>query len=87
MSPEPLTIHNRLVELRKARGETQEDLASAVGVSRQTIISIERLTWNPSLPLAFLFSAHYGLPIEDIFYVHHDDPVSPNGQHPTTAKG
>ena len=71
MPPKPPTIHNRIVELRKEREETQEDLANALGVSRQTVISIEGLKYNPSLPLAFQIAAHFGTPIEEIFYEDH----------------
>lgn len=47
--------------------ENQEDLANAVGVSRQTIISIEKEKYNPSILLAFKLAKHYGKLIEEIF--------------------
>lgn len=58
---------NRLVELRGERGWTQSDLARAVGVSRQSIISIERGRYDPSLGLAFRIAAAFGVKIEDVF--------------------
>lgn len=58
---------NHLEALRKARGIRQEDLAQALGVSRQTIISLEKGKYNPSLALAFRLARYFGLPIEEIF--------------------
>ena len=58
---------NRIEALRRERGIRQEDLAQALGVSRQTIISLEKGKYNPSLALAFRLSRFFGLPIEEIF--------------------
>ena len=60
-------MKNRLEELRKQRAIRQEDLAQALGVSRQTVISLEKGTYNPSLALAFKLARYFGLPIEAIF--------------------
>ena len=60
-------MKNRLEELRKACGIRQEDVAQALGVSRQTVISLEKGKYNPSLALAFRLSRFFGLPIEEIF--------------------
>ena len=60
-------MKNRLEELRKQRAIRQEDLAQALGVSRQTVISLEKGKYNPSLALAFKLARYFGLPIEDIF--------------------
>ncbi len=60
-------MKNLLEELRKAKNEKQEDLANAVGVSRQTIISIEKGKYNPSILLAFKIANHFGKRIEDVF--------------------
>lgn len=60
-------MKNRLEELRKQRGIRQEDLAQALGVSRQTVISLEKGKYNPSLSLAFRLSRYFGIPIEAIF--------------------
>ena len=58
---------NHLEELRKQRGIRQEDLAQALGVSRQTVISLEKGKYNPSLALAFKLARYFGLSIEEIF--------------------
>ena len=58
---------SHLEELRKQRGIRQEDLAQALGVSRQTVISLEKGKYNPSLALAFKLARYFGLPIEAIF--------------------
>lgn len=58
---------NHLEELRKQRGIRQEDLVQALGVSRQTVISLEKGKYNPSLSLAFKLARYFGLSIEDIF--------------------
>ena len=60
-------MKNRLEELRRARGVRQEDVAQALGVSRLTVISLEKGKYNPSLALAFRLSRFFGLPIEEIF--------------------
>jgi len=61
------SIQNRVKELRNARGWTQEQLADAVGVSRQSINSIERERYVPSLPLALTFSRVFACPTDEIF--------------------
>ena len=60
-------MKNRLAELRKQRGVRQEDLAQALGVSRQTVISLEKGKYNPSLALAFKLARYFGMNIEEIF--------------------
>ena len=60
-------MKNKLEELRKARDMRQEDLAQALGVSRQTVISLEKGKYNPSLSLAFKLARVFALPIEEIF--------------------
>jgi len=60
-------VKNRLPALRKERGYTQQQLADAVEVSRQTIIAIENGKFNPSVVLAFKISRLFGKPIEEIF--------------------
>jgi putative transcriptional regulator len=61
------TIHNRIRELRTARGWTQQDLADKLGVSRQSINSIEVNRYIPSLPLALSFARVFGRATDDIF--------------------
>ena len=60
-------IQNRVKELRVARGWTQQELADAVGVSRQSINSIERERYVPSLPLALTFAKVFGITTDEIF--------------------
>lgn len=60
-------MKNRVEEFRKQNNENQEELANIVGVSRQTIISIEKGKYNPSIVLAFKIANHYGKSIEEIF--------------------
>jgi putative transcriptional regulator len=60
-------VDNRLADLRRDQGWTQADLAAALGVSRQTVISIERGRFDPSLPLAFRIAHAFGVRIEDVF--------------------
>jgi putative transcriptional regulator len=60
-------MKNRISELRKARSMTQQDLADLLGVTRQTIISLEGGRYNPSITLAFKLARAFDLHIEDIF--------------------
>lgn len=60
-------MENRLRELREKAGITQEDLAAHAGVSRQTIISLEKGKYNPSIILAYRLSRYFGLSIEEVF--------------------
>jgi putative transcriptional regulator len=61
-------LTNQLRRLRFEHGEmTQEQLAIAVGVTRQTIIAIESGKYAPSLPLAFRLAKAFGRKIEDVF--------------------
>ena len=60
-------MKNRIEEIRKERGIRQEEFAKSMGVSRQTISSLENGRYNPSLDLAFAIAAYFGLRIEEIF--------------------
>jgi len=60
-------VENRLAELRSAHGLSQAALAEVLGTSRQTIISIERGRFDPSLPLAFKIAHYFETTIEQIF--------------------
>lgn len=60
-------MKNRLEEIRKGRGITQEELAVALEVSRQTIGSLENGRYNPSILLAFKIARYFDMKIEDIF--------------------
>jgi len=63
----PLQVINRVKELRMERGWTQEQLAKAVGVSRQSINSIERNRYVPSLPLALAFARVFACSTDQVF--------------------
>jgi putative transcriptional regulator len=58
---------NRVREQRAQRGLSQAELAGALGVSRQTVISIESGRYMPSLPLAFRIARFFELPVEKMF--------------------
>ena len=60
-------MKNHIEERRKARGMTQQQLASELGVSRQTIISLDNGKYNPSILLAHIIAQLFGERIEDIF--------------------
>ena len=60
-------LKNRLEELRNQRGIKQEDLASELEVSRQTIGSLENGRYNPSIILAFKIARYFDMSIEEIF--------------------
>jgi len=66
------TIINRVKELRAACGWTQEQLAQATGVSRQSINSIERSRYVPSLELALTFARVFGCPTDQIFQLENE---------------
>lgn len=68
----PPLVHNRVRELRCERGWTQQELAAAVGVSRQSINSIERDRYVPSLPLALEFARVFACATDDIFSLESD---------------
>jgi len=60
-------VENRIKEYRLRHGLSQEELGDAVGVSRQSINSIERGRYTPSLPLALTFAQFFGCPTEELF--------------------
>lgn len=60
-------MNNRLAQLRQDKGLTQLQLAQSLSVSRQTIISLEKGKYDPSLPLAFRIASIFGCRIEDVF--------------------
>ncbi|MBQ9842073.1 MAG: helix-turn-helix transcriptional regulator [Clostridia bacterium] len=60
-------MKNRIEEIRKAQGIRQEDFAKALGVSRQTISSLETGRYNPSIQLAYKIAKYFHLTIEDVF--------------------
>ncbi|MBD5148736.1 MAG: helix-turn-helix transcriptional regulator [Oscillibacter sp.] len=60
---------NQIKALRKAKGFRQEDLAAAVGVSRQTIIAVENNKYNPTLELAMRLARVLETPVEELFHL------------------
>ncbi|RLJ91248.1 MULTISPECIES: helix-turn-helix transcriptional regulator [Planococcus] len=62
-------MDNKLKELRETHGYSQDQLAKKLDVSRQTIISIEKGRYNPSLPLALQMGKIFGTHIENIFFL------------------
>lgn len=66
-------MKNRIEELRKDKGLTQQALGNALGVSRQTIISLENGKYNPSLGLAHAIAKMFDLSIEELFLFEEDE--------------
>ena len=66
-------MKNRLKVFRAMHNLTQEELAKALGVSRQTIIAIEKGKYDPSIRLAFKIARFFGVKIEDIFIYDDED--------------
>ncbi len=62
-------ISNQVKKLRTEKNITQEELAEACGVSRQTVIAIEKGNYTPSLLLALQVADFFGLPIEKVFEI------------------
>ena len=63
-----MILKNSLKEIRQKNGFTQEELGTDVGVSRQTIISIERYRYKPTLELAMKLAQRLNIKIEKLFY-------------------
>jgi len=64
-----LKMCNRIRELRTDQGMTQQELANAIGVTRQTIVAIERGGYVPSLALALKMSEQFSESVESIFWI------------------
>ena len=60
-------MKNKIEEFRKSKGLTQQNLGDILGVSRQTIISLENGRYNPSIILAHSIASEFGVSIEDVF--------------------
>ncbi len=62
-------VHNHIRKLRFLNNEmTQQQLADLVGISRQTMVAIEKEKYSPSIEVAFLIAKVFGLPLEEVFY-------------------
>ena len=68
-------MKNRIEELRKEHNILQDDLARQLGVSRQTISSLERGRYNPSIFLAHRIALFFGMRIEDVFIFEEENTV------------
>lgn len=66
-------MKNRLEEIRKAKGITQEELANVLEVSRQTVGSLENGRYNPSIILAFKIARFFDVSIEEVFIYEEDE--------------
>ena len=60
-------MKNKIESIRKVRGILQEDFAKAMGVSRQTISSLENGRYNPSIMLAYKIAKYFEMTIEEVF--------------------
>ena len=60
-------MKNRIEEIRNERGIRQDELAKRMGVSRQTISSLENGRYNPSILLAYKIAKYFGMTIEEVF--------------------
>ena len=66
-------MQNRLEKIRKVKGITQEELANALEVSRQTVGSLENGRYNPSIILAFKIARFFDVAIEEVFIYEEDE--------------
>ncbi len=82
-------IHNHLKKHRLlAGGMTQQELAERVGVSRQTILSIEKGRYNPTIGLALRLAAVFEVAVEDLFSLEETSGIShPEDDEPSKSKG
>jgi len=65
-------VKNRIEAIRKERGIRQEEFAKSMGVSRQTISSLENGRYNPSITLAFKIARYFDMTIEEVFIFEED---------------
>ena len=68
-------MKNRIEEIRKERGIRQEEFARTLGVSRQTISSLETGRYNPSILLAYRIARYFGMAIEEVF-IFDEEPLN-----------
>jgi len=64
------SVRNDVQKLRARTGLTQEELAAGVGVSRQTVIAIEKGNYTPSVLLALKLAKYFNKPLEQVFYIY-----------------
>ena len=68
-------MKNRIEAIRKERGIRQEEFAKSLGVSRQTISSLENGRYNPSILLAYRIAKYFGMTIEEVFVFDEEELV------------
>ena len=78
-------MENSIEMIRKQQGVTQEELAAALGVSRQTVGSLEKGRYNPSLQLAFRIARYFGRTVEELFFDQPDAPLPHSASSPSSA--
>ena len=66
-------MKNRIEEIRKEKGIRQEEFAKSMGVSRQTISSLENGRYNPSIILAYKIAQYFAMTIEEVFIFEEED--------------
>ncbi|MEI5995003.1 helix-turn-helix transcriptional regulator [Candidatus Enterococcus mansonii] len=64
-----MKVHNRIKEIREQRKITQIQMATDLGVSRQTMNAIEKTKYNPSLELSLKIAHYFNKPVEEIFHL------------------
>ena len=72
-------MQTKLKVYRAMHNLTQEDLAKAIGVTRQTVIAMEKGQYNPSLQLAFKIAHYFKVKIEDVFFYDQNDEKANGG--------
>lgn len=68
-----ITLKNKIEQIRKERGIRQDDFAKSMGVSRQTISSLENGRYNPSILLAYKIAKYFQMSIEEVFIFEEED--------------
>lgn len=68
-----VAMKNRIEEIRKEKGIRQDEFAKSMGVSRQTISSLENGRYNPSIMLAYKIAKYFEMTIEDVFVFEEED--------------
>lgn len=64
-----LRINNKISELRAKKNMTQQELADEIGITRATVVALEKGSYNPSLELAFRLAKFFRMGVETIFFV------------------
>ncbi|MET9699792.1 helix-turn-helix transcriptional regulator [Streptomyces sp. NPDC006529] len=84
----PTEVTNSIRALRFAHGEmTQAELADRTGVTRQTVIAIEKGRYSPSLQMAFRIARVFGVPLEEVFQYPDDEDAAGSGKTTGPTQG